>query len=106
MTAFYYDPSNEALNAFAKQAEDEYGATIDNFILRAYDAANWLFDAFDACESTDPDVLKQAIIDRGQATFEGIGGTFTLNDERNVERDFFFMEWNGDTENPAFVEIK
>ena len=106
MTAFYYDPNNTALAEFAKKAESEYGATIDNFILRANDAATWLFDAFDACESTDPDVLRQAIIDRGQATFEGIGGTFTLNDERNVERDFFFMEWNGDLDNPQFVQIK
>lgn len=45
--------------------------------------------------STDPDTLRQAIIDVGEAGFEGMGGSFVLNSERNVEREFVFTKWNG-----------
>ncbi|MBR1759043.1 MAG: ABC transporter substrate-binding protein [Lachnospiraceae bacterium] len=105
MTAFYRDPANTRLNEFADKAAADYDATIDNFILRAYDATNWLLDAFDKCESTDPDTLFKAIVEVGEAGIDGIGGSFTLNSERNVERNFFFMEWNGDLNDPQFVQI-
>ncbi len=83
-----------------------FGSTIDTFILRTYDAAWWLFDAFDACGSTDPDVLKEAICQRGYQGFDGIGGAFVLDETRNVERTIFFMKWNGDLNDPKFEEIK
>ena len=106
MAGFVQDPNNTAQVEFTKKAKERYDAKIDNFILRAYDATKWFEAAFDKCESTDPDVLKQTLCDVGGEGIMGISGWFQLNEERNVEREFFFMKWDGNKENPGFVMIE
>lgn len=105
MTAFFEDLENERVAAFSKLVKEKYDAALDNFILRAYDGTDWLLQAFDKCESTDPDTLKQAIIEVGEAGFEGIGGSFKLNAERNVEREFLFTRWNGKSGDEIAFEL-
>lgn len=95
MTAFVQDPNDAAMTEWANKVKEKYDANVDNFILRAYDATNWLIAALEKCGTTDPDTLRQAIIDVGAAGIDGMGGDFTLNEERNVERIFFMTEWNG-----------
>ena len=106
MAGFVQDPNNTAQVEFTKKAKERYDAKIDNFILRAYDATKWFEAAFDKCESTDPDVLKQTLCDVGGEGIMGISGWFQLNEERNVEREFFFMKWDGNKENPGFTMIE
>lgn len=107
MTAFFEDPNDAKVAEFSKKAAEQFEAKLDNFILRAYDGTVWFLNAFDKCGSTDADTLRQAIIDVGEAGFEGMGGSFTLNAERNVEREFVFTKWNGKSgDDIAFELIK
>ena len=105
MAGFFQDPKNTKQVEFAERAKNEYGANIDNFILRAYDAVMWLGDAIDKCQDTDPDVLKAAICEVGEAGLDYVSGHFALNAERNVEREFYYMKWDGNKEAPNFAPI-
>lgn len=105
MTAFVMDESDPVMVEWAKKIKDKYNANVDNFVLRAYDATNWLIAALEKCGTTDSDTLRQAIIDVGAAGIDGMGGDFTLNSERNVERLFFMCEWNGKYDDEANFQI-
>ena len=104
MTAFINDGTKPELNDFEEMVREKYDVAIDNFIMRAYDAVRWLMDAFDRCESTDPDTLREAIIEVGKEGIDGINGYFVLGDDRNVEREFFFTRWNGKSGDEAAFE--
>lgn len=97
MTAFFEDPDDQALTEFSKMAKEKYDVAIDSFILRSYDATMWLLEAFDKCESTDPDVLVKAIIEVGQAGVDALGGDFSVKEDRNIDRVFIYTKWNGKT---------
>ncbi|WP_343207848.1 ABC transporter substrate-binding protein [Anaerolentibacter hominis] len=95
LSTFFEDPDNERTAAFSKLVKDKYDSTLDNFILRSYEAADWIMQAFDKCQSTDPDTLRQAMIDVGKAGIDGMSGPFTMEDDRNIKRTFYYCKWNG-----------
>ncbi|WP_343207830.1 ABC transporter substrate-binding protein [Anaerolentibacter hominis] len=105
LNGFFEDPDDKEFQDFKQLLKDKYDVAVDNFVLRAYDAADWLMQAYDKCKSTDPDTLKQALCDVGAAGFEGIGGDFTLNEERNVIREFYQFQWNGKSGDELGFEI-
>lgn len=95
LTSFFEDPENEKLMEFSEMIKEKYDTALDNFILRAYDAAEWILKGYDKCQSEDPEQLRQAIKEIGMDGYEGMGGLFTLTEERNVERVFLHTRWNG-----------
>ena len=94
---FIDDGKDPLVNEFKKKIQDRCGKDVnmDNFIVRAYDCVNWFTSAYELCGSTDPDALRDALCETGEAGFTGVSGYCKLDKDRNVMRTLIMNKWNG-----------
>ncbi len=106
MASFLNDGTDERITEFEEKFAEKYDGVFDHFALRAYDATMWILDAFDECGTTDPDILRDQIIALASDGRDFVSGYCKLDENRNVEREFFYTEWNGEYDDKAnFVRI-
>ena len=105
LQTFYVDPSNEKVVRTADMFKEKYGCPVDHFVMRTYDGVNWFLEAYDKCQSTDPDKLAEAMNEIGKAGFDGMGGYFKMGDDRNLQREFYYCRWNGKSGNEIGFEL-
>lgn len=88
----HFTPNSEdpKVQDFLKAFEEEYGTPADSFAALAYDAANLLFEAIETTGNTDPKAVTEAIA--GTTNFEGITGTFSLDENHNPVKNTFVIE--------------
>ncbi|UJF15461.1 ABC transporter substrate-binding protein [Jeotgalibaca sp. MA1X17-3] len=88
----HFTPNSENQNVkdFLAAYEDEYGTDADSFAALAYDAANLLFEAIEAAGTTDPEAVTEAIANT--TDFEGVTGTFSLDENHNPVKDTYVIE--------------
>ena len=79
----HYDASleSEASVAFGKAYTEKFGKAPDTFAALGYDAISFLVDGIERAGSTDPEAISQALAET--VDFEGVTGTFSINDEHN-----------------------
>lgn len=88
---------------FLAAYEEKFGTPADSFAALAYDAANLLFAAVEAAGSTDTDAVTEAIANT--TDFEGITGTFSLDENHNPVKNTFVIELqNGEEVGHTVVE--
>lgn len=88
----HFTPNSEepALQEFLAAYEEKYDAEADSFAALAYDAANLLFEAIKTAGSTDPEAVTAAIAET--TDFEGITGTFSLDENHNPIKNTYVIE--------------
>lgn len=79
----HYDASleSEASVAFGEAYTEKFGKAPDTFAALGYDAIAFLVDGIERAGSTDPEAISQALAET--VDFEGVTGTFSINDEHN-----------------------
>lgn len=79
----HYDASleSEASVAFGEAYTEKFGKAPDTFAALGYDAISFLVDGIERAGSTDPEAISQALAET--VDFEGVTGTFSINDEHN-----------------------
>lgn len=79
----HYDVSleSEASVAFGEAYTEKFGKAPDTFAALGYDAISFLVDGIERAGSTDPEAISQALAET--VDFEGVTGTFSINDEHN-----------------------
>lgn len=77
---------------FLKAFQDKYGKEADTFAALGFDAANLLFDAIERAGSTEPDAIKQALVDT--KGFVGVTGTFDMDAEHNPVKPALMLKLN------------
>lgn len=94
----HFTPNSEEpkVQEFLAQYEEKYGTAADSFAALAYDAANLLFEAMEAAGSTDPQAVTDAL--PTITDFEGITGTFSLDENHNPIKNTFVIELQGGVE--------
>lgn len=75
---------------FLAAFEAEYGKPADSFAALAYDAAKLVFDAIETSGSTDPQDITDAIAETKD--FEGVTGTFSIDENHNPVKPTFVIE--------------
>lgn len=94
LSTFTLDDPSPKTAAFIAAIKKDYDAQVDNFTLRAYDSMDLIFDALKRCKSTDSTALRDEIAKT--TNFEGTGGKFSIDANRNVNRQFIVMVPSGD----------
>lgn len=101
----HFTPNSESavVQDFLTAYEEEHGVPADSFAALAYDATNLLFAAVELAESADPQDVTDAI---SQVTdFEGVTGTFTLDENHNPVKNTYVIELqNGEEVGHTIVE--
>lgn len=94
----HFTPNSEEpkVQEFLAQYEEKYGTAADSFAALAYDAANLLFEAMEVAGSTDPQAVTDAL--PTITGFEGITGTFSLDENHNPIKNTFVIELQGGVE--------
>lgn len=75
---------------FLAAYEEAYGVEADSFSALAYDAANLLFQAIETAGSTDSEAVTEAIANT--TDFEGITGTFSMDENHNPVKNTLVIE--------------
>lgn len=75
-TLWYPNPNNSKAVAFQKTFSREYGYFPDNGAALAYDAAHLLFEAIRFQERTDPESIRQGLLQIQD--FQGVSGTISF----------------------------
>ena len=90
--AGHFTPMNEdpKVQDFLAAFEAEYGKPADSFAALAYDAANLVFNAIETSGSTDPQDITDAIAETKD--FEGVTGTFSIDENHNPVKPTFVIE--------------
>ncbi|KAA9302246.1 MULTISPECIES: ABC transporter substrate-binding protein [Aerococcus] len=75
---------------FMKNYKARYGTDPDMFAALAYDAAYLAFDAMERAGSEKREAVRQAL--EATKDFEGITGTFSIDDKHNTVKTAFILE--------------
>lgn len=88
----HFTPNSDdpKVQEFLAAYEEAYGKEADSFAALAYDAANLLFDAIEAAGSADRAAVTEAIANTKD--FEGITGTFSLDENHNPVKNTLVIE--------------
>lgn len=81
---------SEKLDAFLKSYKEEYGEDADQFAALSFDATALLVDAVERAGSTDPQAVTKALNETKD--FEGVTGTFSMNELHNPEKPVLVLE--------------
>lgn len=90
--AGHFTPNSEdpKVQDFLKAYEEKFGVEADSFAALAYDAANLVLQAVETAGSTDPKAVTEAIA--STTAFEGVTGTFSLDENHNPVKSTFVIE--------------
>ncbi len=84
---FTPNSDDQKVKDFLAEYEETYGVAADSFAALAYDAANLVFAAMEAADPQDVTDALTTITD-----FEGITGTFSLDENHNPIKNTFVIE--------------
>ncbi|APZ49392.1 branched-chain amino acid ABC transporter substrate-binding protein [Jeotgalibaca sp. PTS2502] len=87
---FTPNSDDQKVKDFLAEYEETYGVAADSFAALAYDAANLAFAAMEEAGSTDPQDVTDALTTI--TDFEGITGTFSLDENHNPIKNTFVIE--------------
>ena len=90
--AGHFTPNSEdpKVQDFLKAYEEKFGVEADSFAALAYDAANLVLQAVETAGSTDAKAVTEAIA--STTDFEGVTGTFSLDENHNPIKSTFVIE--------------
>lgn len=98
---FTLDNPEPVVQDFRTRVREVYDVEIDNFITRSYDSMKVMLEAIARAGSTDPDAIKAEVMN--VRDFNSVSGPFTIQDDRNVTRQFYVCVPKG-TEGFEFLE--
>ena len=90
--AGHFTPNSEdpKVQDFLKAYEEKFGVEADSFAALAYDAANLVLAAVETAGTTDSKAVTEAIAKT--TDFEGVTGTFSLDENHNPVKSTFVIE--------------
>ena len=88
----HFTPNSEdpMIQDFLAAYKEKFGVEADSFAALAYDAAKLVLQAIETAGSSDPEAVKDAIAET--TGFEGITGTFSLDENHNPVKNTFVIE--------------
>lgn len=90
--AGHFTPNSEdqKVKDFLAAYQEKFGVEADSFAALAYDAANLVLAAVETAGSSDPAAVTEAIA--ATKDFEGVTGTFSLDENHNPVKSTFVIE--------------
>lgn len=101
----HFTPNSDdpLITDFLAAFEEKFGVEADSFAALAYDAANLVLQAIETAGTADPEAVKDAIA--ATTGFEGVTGTFSLDENHNPVKNTFVIELqNGEEVDHTVVE--
>ena len=92
---FDFSNTTEQYLNFSKKYQDSFGSIPDFGAVYSYDTAQVVFEGIKKAKSTDPEKIKQAIIDIGE--FQGLQQNFSIDEFGDcISQHFMFVIKNGE----------
>jgi len=83
------DDPRPVVQEFVAKYQEKYGEVPDALATLAYDAVNMLMQAMNNAESTDPEVVKDAL---AALAFSGVSGDLTLDENHNPVKSAVILQ--------------